>query len=383
MKLAKDVIELLDDYIKTLGFQAVVHFELEGCYQTRTEHLKLNFSAINHQLERLNIDGELVPEYWRNQWEYVSKFNGQSPLKEAENLTKAIAVIPKLLAKQGIEKTLIQPVVWSGDQGKLAAGCHDIFTDGNRAVHIPNAVQINVSVLNQQGENIIPSDYFGEYLQQCFLETSFACSLIYLPEEDAFERFALKTKYGLAQELCSPNDISGGHQGSIALYKEFGKHNQQMGVEPLLYDHQHNVLTTEQNWRKTARIEHRLGASSVNYNAYFNVIFALANVIDALSVYQNKQCQSALMSENQERKLPHSLFSNEQDSGAIDLFTKDRWLMECINRVQELMKSKAIEQKSKDEKSYLVRPHLGESMHELILANYQKNIVLCESSIRL
>jgi len=389
MKLARQVIQLFDDYIKSIGFQVLIHFELEGCYAAPSEQHKLNFEAVNRQLQYFNIDGELVSEYWQNQWEYVSKFNGQSPLKEADNLTKAINILPQLFALQGIKQTFIQPVVWSGDQGKLASGCHNIFTDDSRAVHIPNAVQINVSVLDSQGENIIPKCFFGEYLQQCFLQKSLACSLIYLPEEDAFERLALKTKYGLAQELCSPIDISGGHQGSIALYKKLGKHNQKMGVEPLLYDDKNNILANEYNWHKTARIEHRLGASSLDYNAYFNVIFALANVVDALNVYQKKQCQSGLISIADSTALPRSLYSGNIDTGndadkhgsqenilgAIDLFAKDTWLIECINRVQGLMITQG-RISGKTDNDCLRINQLGKHIHQSILAKYQPGIIL-------
>lgn len=250
----KQAITLLQDYLSSLGFQAQIHFELEGCYtttQTNTKH-KLDLTSINQQLNKLNIDGEIVNEYWRNQWEFVSLFNGQSPLEEADNLNQAMSVLPYIFAQYGIEKTLIKPVVWSGDKGKLAAGAKEIFTDETRAVHIPNAVQLNVSVLNNAGENIIAQHFFGECLQQCFLQTSKACSLLYLPEEDAFERLKLKSTYGLAAELCSPSDLSGGHQGSIALYKKHGKHNQMMGAEPVLYDHKHNVLLSRSNWQKNS-----------------------------------------------------------------------------------------------------------------------------------
>ena len=206
----QQAIILLQDYLSYLGFKAQIHFELEGCYKTHHHAHKVDFTAINHRLSMLDIDGEVVHEYWKNQWEYVSLFNGQSPLKEADNLVRAINQLPIIFAQHGIAETLIQPVVWSGDKGKLAVGSADIFTTDTRAVHIPNAIQINVSVINEQGVNIISDNGFGEYLQQCFLHTSKACSLLYLPEEEAFERLKLKSYYGLAEELCSPCDISGG-----------------------------------------------------------------------------------------------------------------------------------------------------------------------------
>ncbi len=363
--LTVQAIILLQNHIKKLGFIPVIHFELEGCYQldVSIKKFSLNYPRINRQLANAGIDGELVPEYWRNQWEYVSLFNGQSPLKEAENLSQALKILPRLFAEQGIYKTLIKPVVWAGDKGKLANGSGDIFTPETRAVHIPNAVQMNISAIDSEGKNIIIDGGFGEYLQQCFLDTSLNCSLIYLPEEEAFERLALKSKYGLAAELCSPIDISGGHQGSIALYKEVGKHNQAMGEEPLLYDHNNNVLVSQQNWQKTARIEHRLGASSIQYNAYFNIIYALLNLIDALEVYKSDNCRRLLRKEVHQQDLPLSLYDNNLTTvvGAISLFENDNWFSESLNK--------------------LSGQSLGDKIKQMILAPYQQKLILKQSFI--
>jgi hypothetical protein len=372
--LIVQAIILLQNHIKNLGFIPVIHFELEGCYQldVNIKKFSLNYQRINYQLANAGIDGELVPEYWSNQWEYVSLFNGQSPLKEAKNLSQALNVLPRLFAEQGISKTLIKPVIWAGDKGKLANGSGDIFTTETRAVHIPNAVQMNISAIDSKGNNIIIKHGFGEYLQQCFLDTSLNCCLIYLPEEEAFERLALKSKYGLAAELCSPIDISGGHQGSIALYKEVGKHNQAMGEEPLLYDHNNEVLVSQQNWQKTARIEHRIGASSKQYNAYFNIIFALLNLIDALEVYKVGGCRQLLRKGTHQQDLPFSLYDNSLTTGvgAISLFEGDKWFSERLNKLsgQSLCREHTIGQS-----------HLGNKIKQMILAPYQQKIILNHS----
>jgi len=377
--LSVQAIILLQNYIKQLGFTPVIHFELEGCFQVDDNRKKfsLNYQQINHQLAMAGIDGELVPEYWSNQWEYVSLFNGQSPLKEAENLSRALNVLPRLFAEQGISKTLIKPVVWAGDKGKLANGSGDIFTTETRAVHIPNAVQINISATDSEGNNIIVEHGFGEYLQQCFLDTSLNCSLIYLPEEEAFERLALKSKYGLAAELCSPIDISGGHQGSIALYKKVGKHNQAMGEEPLLYDHHNEVLVSQQNWQKTARVEHRLGASSLQYNAYYNIIYALLNLIDALEVYNAGKCHQLLRQEAHQQDLPFSLYDNalKTESGAISLFEHEHWFTERLNELsaQSFCCRKIAGQQVTGQSQ------LGDKLKQMILAPYQKKLILSHS----
>ena len=326
-RLAEAIISGLQDYINKRGFRALIHFELEGCYQ-KPKDKHIDYRQVNRNLLALGIDGEVVAEYWSNQWEYVSIFNGQSPLKEAQNLSRAIEILPKLFAVQGATKTLIKPVIWAGDHGKLAAGCENIFSGDNRAVHIPNAVQINVSVQDVSGKNLLISGDFGECLQQHFLRTSLACCLIYLPEEEAFERLVLKSKYGLAEELCSPVDISGGHQGSIALYRDIGKHNQKMGVEPLLYDDKNKVIVSQNNWHKTARIEHRLGASSEHYNPYLNVIFALLNVIEAIDdMKDGYPVQSETYGQ-----LPSSLHDQVNSVGAITLFANNDWFNQSIDK---------------------------------------------------
>ena len=73
--------------------------------------------------------------------------------------------------------------MWSGDRAKLGDRCQNVFSGEQRAVHIPNAIQINVSILNNQNENMVAETAFGDYLQQAFLSSSLSCCLLYLPEE--------------------------------------------------------------------------------------------------------------------------------------------------------------------------------------------------------
>lgn len=373
--LTVEAITLAQRYLAQLGYKAQIHFELEGCYRFDNDlEQQLDFTLINQCLRQLDIDGEIVGEYWRNQWEFVSLFNGQTPLKEAYNLQQAITKLPqlfqKLYGKASLIETLIQPVVWSGDHGKLVAGSTHIFTDDTRAVHIPNAVQLNVSVLDSQGNNLVAKEGFGECLQSCFLHTSLACCLLYLPEEAAFERLALKTRYGLAQELCSPVDISGGHQGSIALYKQIGKHNQSMGEEPLLYDQHNKVLRVQQNWQKTARIEHRLGAASTSYNPFTNVLYGLMNVIDAVQAYE----QGQYLSTNRFAPvaLPLTLFSQESQTptlGALELFKASTWFSDSINVIED----KIVAIGTKGELDCPMK--LGDKIKQAILAHYQVSVI--------
>ena len=233
--LAQQAIEVFQQLLDSWSISPNIHFELEGTCAENSSHQKnINFNQINKQLCRLGVFGEVKDEYWKNQWEYVSLFKGQSPLKEAQDLAMAIAILPQLFKQQGFEKTYIKPVSWSGDNKRLLSGGKNVFSAESKSVHIPNAIQINISAKTENGTNLIPKDGFGETLQNSLLKSSYHCCLLFLPEEEAFQRLQLKSRFSLDEELSSPCDISGGHQGSIALYKELGKHNQPMGQTPLL-----------------------------------------------------------------------------------------------------------------------------------------------------
>ena len=340
-RLAKEGILLFQRLFKHLNLTPVVHFELEGGYQpikrgAEIKHNAADLAKINRRLAQLGINGELKPEYWRNQWEYVSLFNGQDPLTEAHDLTRTMHLLPSLFLEQGISAVYIKPVLWAGDTARLAKGNHTIFADGMQLVHIPNAVQINVSVNDQFGRNLVPQGEFGARLQYEFLQSSLDCCLLYLPEEEAFERLALKQNYQLDAELSSPDDISGGHQGSVALYKERGKHNQLMGETPLIVGLDQKALISQVDWHATARIEHRLGAASMRYNPYLNVLFALGNVFNAVRYYLTPNgvfdlsCGQNAPPAFSPQQLPQSLHNTAQGLGAITLFEQQTWLCDTL-----------------------------------------------------
>lgn len=378
--IAKQVIVMLQYYLSEKLYTPAIHFEFEGCFTSSIPNFKLDYALINKQLAVMGIEGELVAEYWCNQWEYVSKFNHQSPLREAEYLNKAMSVIPKLMSKQEGVQAIIKPVVWGGDSGKMASGSTNIFMANTRAVHIPNAVQINVSVRDNHDYNLMSDKSFGLLLQKCFMRNSYANSLLFLPEEEAYERLSLKSRYGLEQELCSPSDISGGHQGSIAFYQDKGKHNQLMGAEPLIYDQHKQPIISAHHWQKTARIEHRLGASSIYYNPFINIIFALLNLIDAISFYEENQKQTtkeqtfkykveySLKDNIFEKSLPTSLYDTSIKEGAISLLRSDGWLNDTLNKLQYSMRKV-------NEKNACELPiNIGDILKKKFIEQYQPSI---------
>lgn len=361
-RLATMAIRVLQHHIGSYGYIPRIHFELEGGYRRCDPQKEIDFDAINLALKKLNILGELKREYWQNQWEYVSDFAGQSPLKEAEDFASATQVLPKLLKRFGACEVIIRPILWQGDQGRLEAGCNNIFSTDKRPVHIPNAVQVNISA-DKDGKNIIPVDGFGERLQQRLLDTSFECCLLYLPETEGYQRLKLKQDFDLDAELSSPHELSGGHQGSIALYKDKGKHNQPLGLTPLVFDHQHRVIASSQSWHSQSRIEHRLGAASMQYNPYVNVAFALCNLLETIiEVEQNQP-----MVEAPKHHLPVSLFSENGQPGAFEVFDEGNWFNQAINRSLAAIKNT-------NNQFAQVRDDLGDALKRSIIDQYKRKL---------
>lgn len=304
------------------GFRAHIHFELEGTVVLQSGVKQLDFAGVNQALATLNVAGELKKEYWRNQWEYVSHFAGQTPWQEAEYLAQVMHALPHIMSCFGAKQVLMQPIAWQGDTGRYLPGSSEIFSTEFRAVHIPNAIQLNLSVSDQAGHNLLAKPGLGEWIQCTFLQQSYANCLLFLPETDAFTRLALRDEYALDAELSSPVLLSGGHQGSIALYREKGKHNQAMGQQALLYGQDGSALCFQHNWQKTARIEHRLGATSRAYNPYMNVLFALLVLHQGLAAWQSNKPVVKFNDKPLPANLPH----------ALDLFKQDTWLREQIDR---------------------------------------------------
>ncbi|MFT5164624.1 MAG: hypothetical protein ACI9FJ_003231 [Alteromonadaceae bacterium] len=375
--LATMAITVLQQQINHHGYTPRVHFELEGGYRRANPAIDINYPAINQALKQLNILGSLKPEYWPNQWEYVSDFVGQTPLKEATDFAAASRVLPRLLKQQGAAEVFIRPVLWSADEGRLQPGCVNIFSTDKRPVHIPNAVQINISA-EKAGRNSIPHQGFGEILQQRLLDTSYECCLLYLPENEAFERLQLKDNYDLDAELSSPHELSGGHQGSIALYKEVGKHNQLLGVNPLIFDHQHQMIASTVDWHSLSRVEHRLGASSDRYNPFVNVVFALANLFEAIIEFEADEVSQQAeepkydpqIPRHTPQALPEQLFSEGEKVGAFEIFERGSWFSQSIN--QSLIAAKA----QNANLAQQIPDDLGDRLKQQIIASYNRKLLI-------
>lgn len=324
----QQILSVFTELVEDQGYRPVIHFELEGTYESSRPDSQLDFGSVNKGLKQAGIAGHLKTEYWQNQWEFVSDFAGQSPTEEASHLHHAMNILPDLMLRHGARRVRLTPITWYGDKGRYAPGSNAIFITDSAGVHIPNAVQINISIADAKGQNLLPDSNLGEWLQHHLLQTSFDCCLLFLPEEDAFKRLLLRSEYGLDAELSSPFELSGGHQGSIALYKQRGKHNQDMGKTPFIYDKNEQVLSYQHDWRSTCRVEHRLGATSALYDPFLNVLFILLNMLQTLDDWQ--PCQSP--PEAAVKPLPTSLFGRPGMPGAWHLFEQETWFTETYER---------------------------------------------------
>jgi hypothetical protein len=118
-----------------------------------------------------------------------------------------------------------------------------------------------------------------------------------------------------------------------------------------------------------ARIEHMLGASSLDYCPHVNVVFALLNVIDAIHSYQNPQ---APLVEHPTTKLPKSLEPTEQDIGAIAMFEASNWFNNSINTIQRIFAGEINKALTLEKLNNNLPENIGDKLKKSILDRYQQ-----------
>lgn len=331
---AIEAIEILQQHILDMGFRPVLHFEVEGTYthglgEDYTQSHPLDIPAINQQLRQHNIQGEFKAEYWERQWEWASAMQDQLPLKAAHDAAHIMRDIEGVLLQHGAHSVDIAPVSWGHDVPHRPLRIEDQRSMAvDKIIHVPNAIQVNMSLWNEVEQNLIAETSLGEMLQQQLLATAHHYCLLFCPEEDAFARLTLKDDYGLHEELSSPSDLSGGHQGSIALYRKRGKHNQLLG-DVQQRKEEDGMISEYRDWQSGSRVEHRLGAASRYYNPYVNATYMLANMLDALQQYHGQKELSQQMHD----ALPSSLWG---EAGAVVAFKSDAWFETIINQAAML-----------------------------------------------
>jgi hypothetical protein len=143
------------------------------------------------------------------------------------------------------------------------------------------------------------------------------------------------------------------------------------------------VLHYAGDWRKTARVEHRIGATSKHYDPYLNMLFILINVLEGIAKWQAEQPLPIF----EDKALPVSLFDqpnkhnesqpngskkdaskkdSQQTLGALSLCKNDSWLVDRINFYCQDM-------------PYINGINLGDKMKQMMLSKYQRSIITLES----
>jgi len=215
---AMRLIDAFDEAIHALGYAAIIQYELEGIH-TSANNSNPDFECMNAALEADGILGEIKQEYWHNQWEWASHMAGQTPRKATDDLAHMLHHGDTYFTEHDIR---IAPISWGHEVAHRPHDDKDVYAC---EVHVPNAVQVNISVCDDAGHSIMLQDKFGERLQQTLIRTSYENCALFLPEDEAFTRLRLRSDYHLEGIISSPYDISGGHQGSIAFYQTHDKHN--------------------------------------------------------------------------------------------------------------------------------------------------------------
>jgi hypothetical protein len=137
-----------------------------------------------------------------------------------------------------------------------------------------------------------------------------------------------------------------------------------MGLEPQFYGLKNSVLTYSGDWKNTARVEHRLGATSSAYDPFMNIVFILLNTLDAL---QRWQASDSLPPDYVAKDLPGSMYDGqtltERQVGAITLFEKSDWFSNSIDRYcTNLLRD--------------LEGSLGESLKAAFLQQFKPNFIL-------
>ena len=159
-------------------------------------------------------------------------------------------------------------------------------TNTEKSVHIPNSVKINLS-LWREDKNLLVDKNFAYFLQNLLIENSINNLIFFIPNQAALDRIFVKDEYDLCEELSSPNNISGGNQGSIAYYLELDKKNKPNIVDGFFNDEKNN-------WHERPRIEFRLASSSPNYNIYLHTFFVMIIALEAVLKYQQNNQTTAI-----------------------------------------------------------------------------------------
>jgi len=256
----------IEKTLKERQLKISINIEAEGGYRINESNFDENnfYNQTNQRIRNLNINARIKPEFWANQWEYESDFQISNVNKVLQDYDKFLDNLNEIFEPQ---TPIFEPILFDWQK-----------TKEGKSVHIPNSVQLNLSLWKDNKNFLVDKD-FACLLQNLLIENSINNLIFFIPNQAALDRIFLRNEYDLWEELSSPNDISGGNQGSIGCYLELNKKNQPNTKEGFFNEYKNN-------WHERARIEFRLASSSLNYNIYLHTFFVMIITFEAILTYQ-------------------------------------------------------------------------------------------------
>ena len=270
----EELINFVEEILQERQIKISINIEVEGGYKINESNFDENhfYNKINQAIKSFNINARIKPEFWKNQWEYESDFQVGKVNNVLQDYDKLLDNLNKIFAPQ---TPIFEPILYDWQQ-----------TEVGKSVHIPNSVQINLS-LWKENQNLLVDKNFAYFLQNLLIENSINNLIFFIPNQAALDRIFVKDEYDLKEELSSPNNISGGNQGSVACYLELDKKNKPNTIDGVFNE-------DKNNWYERARIEFRLASSSLNYNIYLHTFFVMIIALEAVLKYQKNSQTKAI-----------------------------------------------------------------------------------------
>ena len=303
----KELINWIEDVLKEQQLRISINIEAEGGYKINENNFDENhfYNKINQEIKNLNISARIKPEFWSNQWEYESDFQVSNVNNVLQDYDKLLNNLNKIFAPQ---TPIFEPILYDWQK-----------TNAGKSVHIPNSVQLNLS-LWKNNKNLLVDKNFAYFLQNLLIENSIDNLIFFIPNQAALDRIFVKDEYDLCEELSSPNNISGGNQGSIACYLELDKKNKPNTVDGFFNDEKNN-------WQERARIEFRLASSSPNYNIYLHTFFVMIIALEATLRYKENNKTIPI---NNSYNIPR-IFSDDALDSIESRYEKENFFKEKID----------------------------------------------------
>ena len=333
-----DCITLIENILESKNIKLSINIELEGVYLDNANLEQKDFyQKLNSRLKDLETKGRLKPEFWKNQWEYESEFQIGNIIEVIANYQKFCKNINQIFLPQ-IAK--IEPVIyeWCKSEDKI--------------IHVPNAIQINIS-LWKKGLNMLADKNFAFYLQNLLIKNSINNLLFFTPNQESLDRFFLKEKYSLQNELMSPYDISGGTKGSIACYLKKNKKDLPNDLNINFENLNYKIAYQQKNWQRNSRIEFRLASASLEYNIKLHILFIMLIMLESVLLYQEDKQYRQLKTKY---KIPRK-FYHIHDDNVILRYKNDSFFSKKIELF--LKKNKSMQFIKLEEKLKLLEAEMG------------------------